>query len=117
MNISVAEQRRETRREGRGNVLVHPETPGSRDIQGRLVDVSTSGFRMAHHCSALTAGQYVTFAHVEARGRARASMDAYPRRFRRERLCGRRLIARLLHFWSSDVADDQILLDSLTISS
>jgi len=71
MNPLVAEQRRETRRQGHGNVLVRPESPGSRDIQGRLVDVSGSGFRMAHNCSALTAGQYVTFAHVEARGRAR----------------------------------------------
>jgi hypothetical protein len=67
----IAEQRRETRRRGHGNVLVRPESPGSRDIQGRLVDVSASGFRMAHDCSALTAGQYVMFAHVEARGRAR----------------------------------------------
>jgi hypothetical protein len=71
MNPLVTEQRRETRRPGHGNVLVRPESPGSRDIQGRLVDVSGSGFRMAHDCSALTAGQYVTFAHVEARGRAR----------------------------------------------
>jgi hypothetical protein len=71
MNLSIAEQRRETRRRGHGNVLVRPESPGSRDIQGRLVDVSASGFRMAHHCSALTAGQYVQFAHVEAMGRAR----------------------------------------------
>jgi hypothetical protein len=71
MNPLVAEQRRETRRQGHGNVLVRPESPGSRDIQGRMVDVSGSGFRMAHDCSALTAGQYVTFAHVEARGRAR----------------------------------------------
>ena len=71
MNPLVAEQRRETRRQGHGNVLVRPESPGSRDVQGRLVDVSTCGFRMAHQCSGLTAGQYVTFAHVEARGRAR----------------------------------------------
>jgi len=71
MNTSVAEQRRETRRRGHGHVLVRSESPGLRDIQGRLVDVSASGFRMAHDCSALTAGQYVTFAHVEARGRAR----------------------------------------------
>jgi hypothetical protein len=26
---------------------------------------------MAHECAVLTAGQYVKFAHVEARGRAR----------------------------------------------
>jgi len=71
MITSVAEQRREKRRQGHGNVLVRPESPGSHDIQGRLVDVSASGFRMAHHSQALTAGQYVTFAHVEARGRAR----------------------------------------------
>ena len=71
MNPTVAEQRRETRRRGHGSVLVRSESPGSRDIQGRLVDVSGSGFRMAHDCSALTAGQYVTFAHVEAKGRAR----------------------------------------------
>ena len=38
---------------------------------GQLVDVSASGFRMAHECAALTAGQYVEFAHVEAKGRAR----------------------------------------------
>ncbi len=56
---------------GSGNVLVRPEAPGSRDIQGKLVDVSDSGFRMAHQCAGLTAGQYVQFAHVEARGRAR----------------------------------------------
>jgi hypothetical protein len=71
VNTSVAEQRREIRRQGHGNVLVRAESPGLRDIQGRLVDVSASGFRMAHDCAALTAGQYVTFAHVEARGRAR----------------------------------------------
>lgn len=71
MNPSVAEQRREKRRRGHGNVLVRSEGPGSRDIQGRLVDVSASGFRMAHDCAALTAGQYVAFAHVEAKGRAR----------------------------------------------
>jgi len=71
MSLSVAEQRRETRRRGHGSVLVRSESPGSHDIQGRLVDVSASGFRMAHDCSALTAGQYVAFTHVEAKGRAR----------------------------------------------
>ena len=71
MSLSVAEQRRETRRRGTETCWCAPESPGSRDIQGRLVDVSASGFRMAHDCSALTAGQYVAFAHVEAKGRAR----------------------------------------------
>jgi len=71
VTVSVAEKRREARHPGSGNVLVRPEAPGSRDIQGKLVDVSVRGFRMAHQCAALTAGQYVEFAHVEARGRAR----------------------------------------------
>jgi len=71
MNPSGQEQRREARHRGHGSVLVRSENPGSRDIQGRLMDVSPNGFRMAHECTALTAGQYVNFAHVEARGRAR----------------------------------------------
>jgi hypothetical protein len=71
VNPSVAEHRRETRHLGHGNVLVRFEGHGSRVIQGRLVDVSAGGFRMAHDCSALTAGQYVAFAHVQAKGRAR----------------------------------------------
>jgi hypothetical protein len=71
MNLSVAEKRREARHRGQGSVLVRSENLGSRDIPGKLVDVSASGFRMAHHCAALTAGQYVEFAHLEAKGRAR----------------------------------------------
>ena len=71
ISVSMVEKRREVRHAGVGSVLVRPEAPGSRDIQGKLVDVSDSGFRMAHQCAALTAGQFVEFAHVEARGRAR----------------------------------------------
>ncbi|HEV7394639.1 MAG TPA: PilZ domain-containing protein [Burkholderiales bacterium] len=71
MNTSIAEQRRETRRQAQGNVLVRSENAGSRNIQGKLVDVSASGFRMEHDCAELTAGQYVAFTHIEARGRAR----------------------------------------------
>ena len=71
MSAPVAEQRRETRRPGRGIVHVRAENPGAGDIRGKLMDVSASGFRMAHQCAALTAGQYVEFSHVEAKGRAR----------------------------------------------
>ena len=66
-----AEQRREERYAGKGNVVVRFVTPRRFEIEGRLVDVSLSGFRMAHDCSWLTAGQFVEFSHVEARGRAR----------------------------------------------
>ena len=66
-----ADQRREERHAGEGNVVVRFVTPRRFEIEGKLVDVSHSGFRMAHDCSWLTAGQYVEFSHLEARGRAR----------------------------------------------
>jgi hypothetical protein len=40
-------------------------------IHGRLVDVSTQGFRMAHTYPSLEAGQIVEFSHVEDAGQAR----------------------------------------------
>lgn len=69
--VPGSEKRREVRRPGKGNVRVQWANPRAHEVEGRLVDVSVSGFRMAHACSLLAAGQYVDFAHVEARGRAR----------------------------------------------
>jgi hypothetical protein len=71
MNVSTSDKRREARYPGRGGVLVRSENPGVPLIQGKLLDVSASGFRMVHDCAALTAGQFVEFSHVEAKGRAR----------------------------------------------
>jgi hypothetical protein len=71
MNPVTVEQRREARRPGRGAVVVRWSNPRPQEVQGKLVDVSDNGFRMAHDCAALTAGQFVEFSHVEARGRAR----------------------------------------------
>ena len=71
MFVSPIEKRSEVRRPGKGNVVVHWAHPLRQEIEGTLVDVSDSGFRMAHNCSALTAGQFVGFAHFEAKGRAR----------------------------------------------
>jgi hypothetical protein len=70
-SVAGAEKRREVRRPGKGNVVVQWLSPRPSEIQGILLDVSASGFRMAHKCSTLAAGQYVDFSHVEARGRAR----------------------------------------------
>lgn len=69
--VAGAEKRRETRRPGKGNVLVRCASPHRLEIEGRLVDISASGFRMVHACPALAAGLYVDFSHVEAKGRAR----------------------------------------------
>jgi hypothetical protein len=65
------EKRRETRRAVTGSVRVKFTDPEPLEIDGRLMDVSTSGFRMAHDCASLHSGQVVEFAHVEASGRAR----------------------------------------------
>jgi hypothetical protein len=65
------EGRKEPRRPVEGEVRVRFENPQRREIQGRLVDLSASGFRMAHEYAALEAGQIVEFSHIEARGRAR----------------------------------------------
>lgn len=67
--------RRDNRREPRyaadGAVRVWFNGPKPLEIQGRLVDVSASGFRMAHNYTTLEAGQTVNFRHLDASGRAR----------------------------------------------
>jgi len=62
------EQRAELRRQAKGSVTVHTVRA---EIQGQLVDISDSGFRMAHGDSSLEPGQVLEFAHREAAGKAR----------------------------------------------
>ncbi len=69
--MTIHEQRRETRHPATGNVRVKFTDPEPFEIDGRLMDISASGFRMAHDCASLQSGQIVEFAHVEASGRAR----------------------------------------------
>ena len=45
--------------------------PWEQQVEGRLVDLSTGGFRMAHSSSDLLRGQVVEFSHAEAKGSAR----------------------------------------------
>ena len=65
------DSRKEPRRQADGAVRVTFENLQKREIRGRLVDVSISGFRMAHDFAALESGQAVEFSHPEAAGRAR----------------------------------------------
>jgi hypothetical protein len=65
------EKRQEARRAASGAVRVTFTDPEPFAIDGRLMDISTSGFRMAHECVSLRSGQVVEFSHVEASGRAR----------------------------------------------
>lgn len=67
----LPEMRREPRRPAHGVVHVEWADPVATEIHGTLVDVSDSGFRMAHACAALESGRVVKFTHREARGSAR----------------------------------------------
>jgi hypothetical protein len=65
------EKRREQRRKASGLIRVYFYDSHHKEIEGRLIDVSASGFRMAHGDRSLAAGQTVEFAHDEAAGQAR----------------------------------------------
>jgi hypothetical protein len=67
----ISEKRRESRRPADGVAHVEFSNPRTVKIQGRLMDVSPSGFRMAHGYTSLAAGQMVDFSHSEASGSAR----------------------------------------------
>jgi hypothetical protein len=67
----IAEKRREERKPAQGPVWIHFDNPQSIEIQGHLVDVSPSGFRMSHGYPSLDAGQVVDFSHALAEGSAR----------------------------------------------
>lgn len=67
----TGEKRREQRRRASGMVRVRCAGPRGKEIEGRLIDLSASGFRMAHADASLEAGQVVEFSHQEAAGRAR----------------------------------------------
>jgi len=68
---SIAERRKETRRPAAGVVRLRPDGLMSQLTEGRLLDVSPSGFRARHRCQALTAGQLVEFEFRRTNGRAR----------------------------------------------
>ena len=71
MNPVVTDLRREPRRSVHGAVMVRFGAPQPFVIHGKLVDLSASGFRMAHECAQLEAGQVVEFSHGYAAGQAR----------------------------------------------
>jgi hypothetical protein len=70
VNLSISEKRREVRRPVAGTVRVRCSNPEPLEIRGQLIDVSPSGFRMAHDCLSLAPGQMVEYSRVEATGKA-----------------------------------------------
>lgn len=69
--VQIREKRRESRLQAEGEVRVEFSNPRVMRIQGKLIDISPSGFRMAHEYTSLAAGQVVDFAHSKTKGRAR----------------------------------------------
>jgi len=67
----TADHRRELRRAAAGPITVRFGYQRVHEVQGRLLDVSVSGFRMAYQGTTLETGQTVTFFHPEASGNAR----------------------------------------------
>ena len=70
------EQRSETRQRASGGIrFSFPEGEarlGSREVWGRLLDRSMSGFRAEHECAELTSGQVVRFrVSASVKGKAR----------------------------------------------
>ena len=58
MNLSSGEKRREVRRPAASIVRVRYFNPQLLEIRGRLIDVSQSGFGMAHDVTSLTPGKW-----------------------------------------------------------
>jgi hypothetical protein len=67
----ISNRRSEDRFEAHGDVQLYVTEPLASMVPGRLMDISRSGFRMAHHCNTLSPGQLVHFRHDRAQGEAR----------------------------------------------
>ena len=68
----MSDQRREPRHKAQGVASVRPkDSQQSQWLQGQLIDVSDSGFRLAHIDTTFFAGQELDFTHPYATGTAR----------------------------------------------
>ena len=67
----MEERRRAERKTIDAPVRLSVDEPAPLELDGRLLDISESGFRAAHHCPTLEAGQEARFAHPWASGTAR----------------------------------------------
>lgn len=71
-NMASAHERRSEKRHAAGGFLkLSFEDPSPQEVNGQLLDYSTSGFRAEHPYRALHTGQEVEFRHPIAEGRAR----------------------------------------------
>ena len=64
-------RRKEDRTSAQGAVRLFPDSFSENAVDGQLLDVSASGFRAIHSCTALSGGEVVRFQHQSRTGRAR----------------------------------------------
>jgi len=69
-DLAAAERRKERRKAASGIVRVYPDDSSPAQVEGRLMDYSKDGFRMAHQQGVFRAGKEVRFRHFRAQGRA-----------------------------------------------
>jgi hypothetical protein len=70
-STSPGEKRREARQAAKGSVTIQSTGLRAINIEGELMDISVSGFRMAHQEHSLEPGQTVEFSHAGTKGTAR----------------------------------------------
>ncbi len=70
LRAQVLERRRNQRTRIDGEVVLLFDDPDPIEVRGRLVDLSSDGFRATHHHKALHTGQQVAFCHSFAQGSA-----------------------------------------------
>jgi hypothetical protein len=70
-SLTLPEKRRENRTVCAGHVRIVVDDPIEQALDGKLLDVSPSGFRALHAHTGLTNGQTVLFMHPHATGKAR----------------------------------------------
>ena len=76
MTGNFQEKRREPRLPAEGLVKFRSaNAPHDAFVEGRLMDISPSGFRAQHSFSGLASGQIVFFEHAQAEGRARVAWN------------------------------------------
>ncbi len=73
-SLALPEERRRTsRQQAKGVVFLTLRDSGSSEIPGFLLDVSATGFRVAHRFKELCPGQEVSFSHDGGTGVARVA--------------------------------------------
>jgi hypothetical protein len=71
----TVDRRQSERFAAAGEVVLLLESPQFTQIRGELMDISETGFRMAHRCLTLGSGQTVVFMHSLGKGKARVAWN------------------------------------------